>query len=126
MGPYDNKDYSNPSILNMDKGKNPEQESNAKQESNSKSDNENSDVWYDNISDKVKQQVITEIISENMTEQTRILNNSLQAWAKHIEGYNDMPINILSLTSDEKKDLLIKVLKAQNNALTHTMINRYN
>jgi hypothetical protein len=61
-----------------------------------------------------------------MVKDTRVLNESLYAWAKNIGGYNDMPINNLTLTSDEGKKLLIKLLKTQNKALTETMINRYN
>lgn len=126
MGPSGNTDLSNSSILTMDNGKNPEQRSNAKQESNSGSNNENSDARCDNISDKVKQQVTNDILAETMVKDTRVLNESLYAWAKNIGGYNDMPINNLTLTSGEGKKLLIKLLKTQNKALTETMINRYN
>jgi hypothetical protein len=74
----------------------------------------------------VKEEVGNAIIAEKMIGETRTLNRSLYAWAKHIEGYNGMPIDVLTLTSDEKRDLLIKVLKAQNEALTNTFVNRYN
>jgi hypothetical protein len=79
MGPSGNTDLSNSSILTMDNGKNPEQGSNAKQESNSRSDNENSDAWYDSISDKVKEEVGNAIIAEKMIGETRTLNRSLYA-----------------------------------------------
>lgn len=123
MGPYGNSDLSNSYVLTMDNGKNHEQGSNAKQESNSELASENPDAWYDNISEEVKKQVGIDILADGIRGDTKTLNKSILAWAKLLEGYNDVSLDKIKLTP-ETEDLLIDLLKNQSRALTHCMANR--